>query len=162
MQAETNKYSSSSLTLLALAMLIALTACPDSSQSGSSAQSQGAGTAQATAPSEQTQTKLKRSIARELPLDSTFTIESVAEQQGGAVEITAVSAWDTLRTSTYILDSLAKLGYETGDNASRILEGTVYTKPNGKIAEIDIRITLEKDDSCRVMIEAKPRSSQTL
>lgn len=139
-----------------------ITGCLDSTKSSTagpapapvSAGSSGSVTAPGT-----TLPKLSRTLARELPLDSTFTLEAIRDLPGGAVEIRALSAWDTLRTSTFMLDSLSSLGYETADNPSRILEGVLYSKKSGKIQELFIQITLKNDKSCRVILRTTAKDA---
>ena len=97
--------------------------------------------------------KLSRSLERELPIDSGFSIENVTELQGGGVEITALSSKDTLNTTTQLLATLAQLGYETEDNASRILEGVSYSKQTGQVRSLFIKVTMDTEEQCRVFLK---------
>ena len=93
-------------------------------------------------------------MQRELPLDARFTIEALNEQQGGVVELEAISSDDLLETSKYLVSSLARLGYESGDNASRILEGVTYSKDSGKVRELFVKLTQDNDGKVRVILRS--------
>ena len=98
--------------------------------------------------------KLDRSIERELPLDSSFTIESLSGDLSSGLDVRVSSSMDALKTATFLLGALGGLGYESDDNASRILEGVTLTKQQGRVHTLYVKVDLGSDDVCRVTLKA--------
>lgn len=158
----TADYQSLLVSTILLAAVLLLASCPakkggsQSASGGSQATGQGNAPGQSQPPAGSTSpATLSRSIERELPLDSSFVIDSVQQLPGGNYAIEATSSQDTLQTSTLLISRLQQLGYETGDNPSRILEGASYSKPQGKVRELEVRVSLETDGSCRVYLQTR-------
>ena len=61
---------------------------------------------------------------------------------------------DALKTATFLLGALGGLGYESDDNASRILEGVTLTKQQGRVHTLYVKVDLGSDDVCRVTLKA--------
>ena len=66
----------------------------------------------------------------------------------------AVSARDTLATCTFLLAELSRLGYESDDNASRILEGVHFRKQQGRIHDLFVHVTMDNDAKCRIEMKS--------
>ncbi len=156
---ETNKPVRSALLCLAAILACgSLAACPQQNTAGnssgptagqaSSGASTNPGTAGNSTASPEQASRLDSAIARELPLDSSITLQQVSQQQGGGIQIEARSSRDVLETCTWLLTRLAQLGYETDDNASRMLEGADYTKPRGKVRSLHLQVTLDNAGNC--------------
>jgi hypothetical protein len=87
-----------------------------------------------------------------LPLDQSFTFTDYSKQ-GDDVIVKAISAWDAATTANWMLARLAQLGYDSGDNPSRILEGCDYLgNSESKYKSIRVKVTLNSSDQCLVQI----------
>lgn len=98
--------------------------------------------------------KLDRSVGSELPLDSSYTIETISGELSTGLEVRALSGMDALGSATQILGALGNLGYESDDNASRILEGVTFSKQGGRVHSLFVKVDLGSDDICRVTLRA--------
>jgi len=97
------------------------------------------------------------SVLRDLPLDKSFTFLQYTKN-GDNVEIKAISAWDAATTSNWMLARLTELGYDSGDNPSRILEGCDYYGNQGaKYKVIRAKVDLNASDQCLVEISSTPK-----
>ena len=100
---------------------------------------------------------IPQSIARDLPVDPSFTY-TLYTDSGGNIFIDAISAWDTLTTTQWMIGKLAQLGYDSGDNASRILEGVDYSgSKNTEYDRIHVKVTLNGSDQCVLEIRGYPK-----
>lgn len=89
------------------------------------------------------------SITKELPWDPGFVVVTFHESREG-VAITALSPWDTLQTSKWMLTRLWHLGYDSGDNPSRILEGVEYASQAAKFPKLFVKVTMNTHEQCIV------------
>jgi hypothetical protein len=96
---------------------------------------------------------LPADVAQALALDSSFSILSYSEGQGGA-EAVALSGKDTTATCEWFLAQMQQRGYASEDNPSRILEGLDFTSSQAEFKLIRIKVTLNTDDQTLVEIKA--------
>jgi hypothetical protein len=93
-------------------------------------------------------------VREALPLDPSFTPLEYSDS-GGEVHIKALSAWDTQRTSEWLLAEMERRGYTYEDNPSRILEGLTFTNPQAKYTSVMIQATEHLSKQYTVEITAK-------
>jgi hypothetical protein len=93
------------------------------------------------------------SVRRELPLDGSFTVLTYTEQ-GGTASLTALSPWDAEKTALWLVGKLGELGYDSGDNASRVLEGATYAKGSGTYRSLYVKLSLNTSEQCTVEYRA--------
>jgi len=92
-------------------------------------------------------------VRKELPLDDSFTILSYSDS-GDTVNLSALSAWDATTTAQWLVARLSELGYDSGDNPSRILEGVEYRRERGDFTALYIKLSLNTSDQCTVEYRA--------
>jgi hypothetical protein len=92
-------------------------------------------------------------VASALPVPDNSTVVMYMEG-GGATTISLISPWDTLATCNWMLGRLQELGYDSGDNPSRILEGVEYSNSRAKFPRVKVQVTLNTSDQCLIDIEA--------
>jgi len=93
-------------------------------------------------------------VREALPLDPSFTpLEYSAN--GSEVHLKALSAWDTQRTSEWLLTEMERRGYTSEDNPSQILEGLTFTNAQAKYKSVVVKATQHRSDQCTVEITAK-------
>jgi hypothetical protein len=95
------------------------------------------------------------SVKDELPLDPTFTVLSYSGSSGSAT-LTALSPWDGTKTAEWLVARLGQLGYDSGDNASRILDGATYQKSGGAYHSLYVKLSLNTAEQCTVEYRAGP------
>ena len=94
-------------------------------------------------------------VLESLPVNDSFTFTHYTKH-GNIVELKAISPWDTATTSNWMLARLAELGYESGDNPSRILEGCDYFGGSETVySSIWAKVDLNSADQCLVEIETR-------
>jgi hypothetical protein len=93
-------------------------------------------------------------VRSELPLDDSFTI--LKYNEGGVLLLDALSPWDALKTAQWMLARLGELGYDSGDNPSRLLEGATYLRGSGKYRELYIKVGLNTADQCTIEYRSPP------
>ena len=89
------------------------------------------------------------SLTNKLPWDPRFEVVSYSDT-GGQFTLTAISPWNTLQTTKWMLTKLSQLGYDSGDNPSRILEGVEYSNPSAKISRLFVKVTLNTHKQCSI------------
>jgi hypothetical protein len=93
-------------------------------------------------------------VREALPLDPSFTPQEYSDN-GGEVHLKALSAWDTTRTSEWLLSEMERRGYTSEDNPSQILEGLAFTNTQAKYTSVIVKATLNQSEQCTVEITAK-------
>jgi hypothetical protein len=93
------------------------------------------------------------SLRSELPLDGSFTVLTYSEQ-GGTASLTALSPWNAEKTALWLVQRLGELGYDSGDNASRVLEGATYSKGSGGYRSLYVKLGLNTSEQCTVEYRA--------
>jgi hypothetical protein len=93
------------------------------------------------------------SVRRELPLDDSFTVLSYSET-GSNVTLTALSPWEAEKTALWLVGKLGELGYDSGDNASRVLEGAEYHRDRGTYRTLYVKLSLNTAEQCTVEYRA--------
>jgi hypothetical protein len=106
------------------------------------------------------------SVKDELPLDPSFTVLSYSAEGGGhggpphqdngGMTLTALSPWDAEQTALWLVGRLGALGYDSGDNASRVLEGATYTRQTGSYTSLYVKLSLNTAKQCTVEYRATP------
>jgi len=103
------------------------------------------------------------SVREQLPLDASFTILSysgggsgTAPSTGGTVSLTALSAWDATATAQWLVAKLGALGYDSGDNPSRVLDGAEYHRDSGDYHTLYVKLSLNTAEQCTVELRASP------
>jgi hypothetical protein len=103
------------------------------------------------------------SVRDELPLDSSFTILSYSgpgngggspPPQGDTVSLTAFSPWPAEQTALWLVARLGELGYDSGDNASRVLEGAEFHRDRGTYRTLYVKLGLNTAEQCTVEYRA--------
>ncbi len=92
-------------------------------------------------------------IANQLPWKADFVAITYSAERG-EVLITALAPEDTLITTKWMLTRLAQLGYDSGDNPSRILEGVEYTSDNATYGSLYVKVTMNVHEQCSVELRA--------
>lgn len=96
------------------------------------------------------------SVLATLPIDESFTFTEYS-RQGDTIHIKAISPWDAATTANWMLSRLAELGYDSGDNPSRILEGCDYMgSEKTEYKSIRVKVDLNSSDQCLVEIFSTP------
>jgi hypothetical protein len=96
-------------------------------------------------------------VLETLPADKSFTFLNYAKS-GDKVSLKAISPWDAETTSLWMLARLKELGYDSGDNPSRILEGCDFFGEMGvRYDSIWTRVDLNAAEQCLIEIETRER-----
>ncbi|MEZ5338715.1 MAG: hypothetical protein R3F46_10650 [bacterium] len=127
---------------------------PGTSSSNQSAASQPGSSAAAAQAQTSPAFRIDNAIRRELPLEQSMQIEWSHTDDSGNISLMAASGMDTLQTCTFLIAELGRLGYESDDNASRILEGVHYRKTQGRIRDLFVHVTMDNDGKCRVEMKS--------
>jgi hypothetical protein len=98
------------------------------------------------------------SVRRELPLDDSFTVLSYSGPGNGggsppsqdAVLLTVLSPWGAEKTALWLVGKLGELGYDSGDNPSRVLEGTEFHRDRGTYRTLYAKLSLNTSEQCTV------------
>ena len=89
----------------------------------------------------------------ELPLEAEFTILSYnSNGQSKDVTLAALINQELSDASMWLLTKMAKLGYQSSDNASRILEGVTYTPTGSNARYSSIYVKLVYGDAGRSIL----------
>ena len=90
-----------------------------------------------------------------MPLHDTFIItQYTATTNTDSVTVCALSAWDTERTSIWMLSELAKLEYQTDQNPSEVLNGLECFSTERKYEKLTVTVTLNNSGQCLVRLAA--------
>lgn len=100
----------------------------------------------------ETPVEVPSGVRRELPLHDDWTILSYSDASG-LPHVRALSTDDTTPIALYLLQRLGELGYEPGDNVSRILEGTVYSG-RGRYTNLFVRVELNTSEQTLITLRA--------
>ena len=95
----------------------------------------------------------------DLPINPSFTVLEYTEH-GSHVHVSVLSAWDAQQTTIWLVGEMARRGYESGDNASRILEGATYYHDKARFESIWLKVNLNTASQCSIEMiasEAKKR-----
>lgn len=143
------------LPILLLAALLLAASCNevDEWRDGQIAESQRIAQGSQITPPEQP-ISVPDSLRRELPLDDSFTILSYSEA-GGAHSVTALSPWKAEQTALWLVSKLGELGYDSGDNPSRVLEGATYQRSRGAYRSLYVKLSLNTSDQTTVEYRAQ-------
>jgi hypothetical protein len=88
-----------------------------------------------------------------LPLDPAFTILSYSDT-GGTVSLTALSQKETTATCEWFLTEMARRGYGSEDNASRILEGLEFISEQAAYKRVWVKVSMNSSDQTTIEIKA--------
>lgn len=93
----------------------------------------------------------------DFPADPSFVIV-VYSTLGNTTDFQAISGWDAEQTVIWYHTKLNQLGYDSGDNISRILDGATYfpqqdVRPSPAFDEIYVKVSMNTSD--QVVIEVK-------
>jgi hypothetical protein len=92
-------------------------------------------------------------LADDLPVEAAWPVLEYSES-GGSVNAKLLSTRDAEQTTLFVDGRLRELGYESGDNLSRLLEGVTY-RGKGKYAEIYAKVNMNSSE--QVTVELRTR-----
>ncbi|MDQ3022822.1 MAG: hypothetical protein M3R04_00330 [bacterium] len=89
-----------------------------------------------------------KDLADDLPVDPAWQVYEYAEN-GSTVSVKLLSTNGAEGTTLWLDARLREMGYESGDNISRLLEGVTYSG-KGKYENIFVKIGMNNDDQVTV------------
>ena len=115
-------------------------------------QSSAAATAGKVVPPQQP-VKIPKNLERALPVPEGATVVSFLDG-GGVASIHLISPVDTLETCNWMLGRLQQLGYDSGDNPSRVLEGVEFHNARARYPRLYVEVSLNTHDQCTIELQA--------
>jgi hypothetical protein len=147
-----------SLGLVLIGALALAAGCPSKPPANSRhPAAQGAAVATPAPPAAGQAIVIPDDVRAALPFDPSFTPLEFSDS-GGEVRLKALSAWDTQRTSEWLLAEMEHRGYTSEDNPSQILQGLAFTNAQAKYTSVMVKATLHgtgDSEQCTVEITAK-------
>jgi hypothetical protein len=93
-----------------------------------------------------------KDLAEDLPVDAAWQVYDYSEA-GDTTSAKLISSVGAEQTTEYIDSRLHSMGYDSGDNLSRILEGVTYSG-RGKYSSIYVKVDMNTADQVTVELRA--------
>jgi hypothetical protein len=97
-------------------------------------------------------TSIPGDIQAKLPIDPSYNVVSYS-YLNGEVHAYLTTSQNAMDTTTAVVQRLAELGYDSGDNPSRILEGVEYTSETAAFKRLRVKVTLTDEETCVIQLD---------